>query len=210
MKKTFVTGLATLLPIAITFFILRFIVDLLTTPFLSLAEQGLQLFSPVFSLKNHLLLVGIASKILILLFLVLLIFLLGIIGEKVFLFFIRKIFFRIPLIKTIYSFIQGLTSVFVKKNQKFFKKTVLLPFPHLRAKVVGLLSGPLSKNISPNTSETLQTVFIPTAPHPISGFLLLIKEEELIETDIKTEEVFKFLVSCGVYDPEPHPPFTEK
>ena len=39
MKKTFLAGLATLLPIAITFFVILFIVDFLTAPFVGVIEE---------------------------------------------------------------------------------------------------------------------------------------------------------------------------
>ena len=50
--------------------------------------------------------------------------------------------------------------------------------------------------------ENLQTVFVPTSPHPVSGFLMMYDDNEVQKTDIETEDLFKFLLSCGMYHPE--------
>ena len=66
---------------------------------------------------------------------------------------------------------------------------------------MGLLSGPSPKEID-KKKKNLEAVFVPTAPHPVSGFLLMYNKNEINKTDIDTEDLFKFLLSCGIYSPE--------
>jgi uncharacterized membrane protein len=42
---------------------------------------------------------------------------------------------------------------------------------------------------------------MPTAPHPISGFLFLVPEKDVYKIDMTNEEALKFLVSCGMIHP---------
>jgi uncharacterized membrane protein len=44
-------------------------------------------------------------------------------------------------------------------------------------------------------------VFVPTAIHPTSGFLLMTKKDKIHQTDLTTEEVFKCLISAGLFIP---------
>jgi uncharacterized membrane protein len=47
----------------------------------------------------------------------------------------------------------------------------------------------------------LVAVFVPTTPNPTSGFLIAYEEKDLIYLDIKIEDAFKCILSCGVLLP---------
>lgn len=209
MKRAFFTGLAILLPIAITLFIIKFLVDFFTDPFTGIVEEALNFFAPnVFDPKKHRIILLLVSKILIIVFLAALIILLGFIGKRlIFRAVVKKtqlLMLRIPFVKTIFRVSMDITSMFFEKKEKLFKKTVLAPFPHLKAESIGLVTGKFPKQLLYQERSLekpdLYSVFVPTAPHPISGFLLLMEENECKEMNVNAENVFKFLVSCGIYD----------
>lgn len=50
--------------------------------------------------------------------------------------------------------------------------------------------------------ESLVNVFIPTTPNPTSGFLLMVKEEDIYKLNMSVEEAIKFIVSGGILSPE--------
>lgn len=90
-----------------------------------------------------------------------------------------------------------------KEDQKIFKKSVLIKFPHSKATAMGLLAEEAPECVKLALSdEELKTIFVPTSPHPISGFLLICQNRDIKEIDISTEDVFKFLISCGIYQPK--------
>ncbi|NGX50224.1 MAG: hypothetical protein K1060chlam2_00065 [Chlamydiae bacterium] len=205
MKKTFLAGLAILLPIAVTFFIIFFIVDFVTAPFVGIVEDLITEHGATELAEHHYYLLLFISRIIVLILCFLFVLLLGFFGRRIFFsWFINltdRIFYKIPIIKTIYKISREVSNSFLKKgDETLFKGTVAVPFPHTRSEAFGLLSGTPPKAVT-EKKEGLQTVFIPTAPHPISGFLLMYKEEEIKHTDIETEELLKFLLSCGVYKP---------
>lgn len=209
MKKYLLTGLIFLLPIAITFWIFHFIFDLLTTPFIGLIQDALNamgMFAPM-----HPWLLFLCR--LIVLFLVIgLIILLGFVAQRIFFnWFVnltQKIFLKIPIIKTVYKMSHEVIKSLFSPGVKPFKKTVLMDFPNGDSKALGFYTSDIPKtmvDLDERDETHLQSVFLPTAPHPISGFLLITSRSKLKDVDISTEDVFKILVSCGTYQPEPSP-----
>lgn len=205
MKKTFLAGLATLLPITITIVVVVFFVDILTAPFAGTVEDIITEHGAFELAERHKYLLIFISRIIVLVFFFFLILILGFFGRKIafswFINFAHKVFYKIPIIKTIYKLSREVSaSVFSEKKEKIFKGTVSVPFPHDRTRALGLLSGTPPK-VCTEKNKNLQSVFIPTAPHPISGFLVMYDEEEVKHVDVETEDLFKFLLSCGIYHP---------
>lgn len=205
MKKTFLAGLAILLPIAITLFVVFFIVDFLTAPFVGIVEDFITNHGITKLASYHKYLLLLASRVIVLILFLTLVFILGILGRKLFFsWFINlthHIFYKIPIIKTIYKVTLEISnSVFSDKKRALFKGTVAVPFPNSKVKALGLLSGNPPGEVT-EKKEKLQTVFVPTSPHPISGFLMMYEPQEIQKTDIETEDLFKFLLSCGMYHP---------
>jgi uncharacterized membrane protein len=53
-------------------------------------------------------------------------------------------------------------------------------------------------------------VFISTAPHPMSGYLLFVPKEMAHHVDVSVEDAFKYLISCGVIHPGESNPSNER
>lgn len=207
MKKFFLTGLVILAPFALTIIIVIYLFDLLTAPFVGFAQYFLTTIagespSGFFAHKD---LIFFISRIIALITLFFLILLLGFIGRKFFfntiLHWTNTLFLRIPFVKNVYRISKDVTKAFFAQTGKTFKKTVLLPFPHKNTHTIGFVTGNVPLPIKNLLKNTDVAVFVPTAPHPFSGFIVLSSNQELLEVDITTEEAFKFLVSCGVVMP---------
>ncbi|MBM3201925.1 MAG: DUF502 domain-containing protein [Chlamydiae bacterium] len=210
MKKYFFTGLIVLLPVTITMAVFLFLLDVLTTPFLGYMEMFLEFINQFlpFEVGDHKQLFIFLSKILVLATLFVIVLLLGFMGQKLFFHWIVKkinhLFLRIPLFKTIFKVIHDIVTAVFADRQKFFEKIVIAPFPFDGAKMVGLVPGdaPESAQVPGASPEKrLKTCFLPTAPHPFSGFLLLLEDSLLENLDVNLEEVLKFIISCGIYQP---------
>jgi len=210
MKKTFIAGLATLLPITITVVIVVFFIDLLTAPFTGLVEEMITYYGGEVAEVHHYLLV-VVSRLVVLFLFVILILILGVLGRRIFFSYLMKltnrVLTKIPIVKTIYRISRDITkNVFSEEKKTLFKSTVLVPFPHTKTHALGLLSGDPPAEVSANKDTrirdtNLQSIFVPTAPHPISGFLLMYSDKEVKTVDIETEDLFKFLFSCGIFQP---------
>lgn len=215
MKKYLLTGLILLLPIVLTYLVIRFLFDLFTTPFLNIVNDFLHWASHNVPITPSPGMDLFISRLLALILLTLVIFFLGIVARWFFfknLFgWTHKILSKIPLIKTVYQVSKDCVSALISTDgKKAFKKTLLFPFPSFSTFGLGLEAGEVAKEIQEKVKEPLVSVFAPTAPHPIGGFLLLIPKKDLHYIDMTNEEAFKYLVSCGLIQPEERDPHGRK
>ena len=135
MKKDLTAGLIILLPIVLTIVVVVWLFDLMTEPFMGIIEKLIVAYekSEGIDISNHDVLVAVISRMVILIVLFLLIWALGFIARKFFfhhfIAFSKRIFTKIPFIKTVYTLTYEVTHALLKEGEKTFKQTVLIPFP---------------------------------------------------------------------------------
>ncbi len=204
MKKYFLTGLVTLLPLATTVWIVQFLVNFLTKPFIgvvTLLTYRLPIHSPQM-VRN-------ISQLFILIGLFFLIFFLGFVARR---FFFNQLIrlgdqflTKIPLVNKVYKTSKEIVNSIFGAKERSFKQVVMLPFPAKGSYCLGLIAKEAPQTCSDTEKEELISVFIPTTPNPSTGFLFMCKKSELIYLTMKTEEAIKYVVSCGVIQPEREP-----
>jgi len=209
MKKHLITGLVILLPIALTLLVLVFLMDLLTAPFLGIVHGILTfLGSNILYLQNHQIILLFLSRIIVLLLLFVLILVLGYLGNKIFFNWLLQKFHRImltiPFIKKIYKSIRDLIKTFFSEKGSIFESSVVVNFPFEHIYMMGFQSESVPSKVTDRVPELKngKTVFVPTAIHPTSGFLVMMKEDKIHPTEMTTEEVLKFLISAGLFVPK--------
>ncbi len=203
MKKLFLTGLAILLPVVVTIIVIGFIVNILTAPFLGVVEGILIHYDLLdhkflfFSGKQVLLL---SSKILILLGLVASTLLIGFVARFFFVHYLFRfgdyLIHKIPLINKIYKATQDVVHTLFNKEKTSFSQVVLVPFPHSNSYCIGLITSNLAT--TGLHKDEFISVFVPGTPNPTMGFVLLFKQDQMINVDMGVDDAFKFIVSCGV------------
>ena len=203
MKKYLLTGLIILCPMMITVWIVNWIFDFITLPFIGLIQRFISHFGLVPNLHPFLI---FALRICMLVGIFAFILMLGFAGHKLLLKWLvslaDKIFLKTPIVKTIYRFVTEIVKPILSPGTKPFKRAVAMRFPTQNSIAIGLETGEAPNCINKGSPVKLKTVFMPTAPHPISGFLLMTEDANLKEIDISIEDVFKILVSCGNYHPD--------
>lgn len=194
VRKYFVTGLVVLLPLALTYWIISFILGVLTDPFTGIATGALRLLG----IQSQEVL-NIVGKLLALIMLFGLIISIGAIGRYFFFKYLLQlgdaILHRIPVVSAVYKTSQDLIQSVFKQDSTSFKQVVFVQFPHPGAMVVGLVTQ----------EESLDgriAVFVPTTPNPTTGFLLMYRKEDVIPLDMKVDEALRYIISCGVLMPQ--------
>jgi uncharacterized membrane protein len=209
VKKSFLTGLIILLPVAITIAVVGFLINFFTSPFVS----GVTAFLKDFHIADngilfltHEQVIVYLSKTLILICLIIVIFLLGMLTRWVLIRSILnlwdKLLHKIPVVRTVYKTTQEIIKNMFMSDKTAFKQVVLVPFPRKDMYVLGIITGNAPTACSKTMGSTLISVLIPTTPNPTTGFLLMYKPEELIHIDMKPDEAIKYIVSCGVLVPD--------
>ena len=201
MKKYFLTGLVILLPVALTIAIVGFLVNFFTAPFVEIvtaslqkihiAERGFLFLSPERAIQY-------LSKLFILVCLFFVIVVLGMLARWVLMRSLLNLWDRllqkIPMVSTMHITTKEIIKTFFSSSTSAFKQVVMVPFPQKGVYAIGLISGG-------SLGSSLISVLVPTTPNPTSGFLLMYKKEDLIYLDMKPEEAFKYILSCGTLPP---------
>jgi uncharacterized membrane protein len=204
MKRYFLTGLATLLPLAVTIYVVQFFVNFLTSPFLGIVTKLLEkiwFFGAV-----PIPVARIISQILILMGLFGFTILLGAIARW---FFIKTLIWmgdgvlrKIPFLNKVYKTSKDIIEILFASKKNSFKQVVMVRFPNQNCYSLGLISSEAPDTLAKHSPEELVSVFLPTTPNPTTGFLIVSPRSQLILLDMKTDEAIKYVLSCGVIQPK--------
>jgi uncharacterized membrane protein len=140
-----------------------------------------------------------------LLLLVVLVILVGVIGDQMI---GRGLFERlerrieqIPLVQSIYLTLKGMTDL-VNFRSRFGHSTVVaFPFPRDGCWALGFVMGMAPVSLQVDRAQTLMMVFVPTAIHPFTGYLAFIPDTALKPINLPVEEAMKMEFSAGFYSP---------
>jgi uncharacterized membrane protein len=109
----------------------------------------------------------------------------------------EKLVYRVPLVRILYSSIKQLVENFSSNGKNNFLQVVLVEYPRK-----GVLSlSFVTSELCDKAGRKMLTLLIPTAPNPLSGYIIVVPEEEVVRTDIKIDAAMKMMISCGVILP---------
>jgi uncharacterized membrane protein len=110
----------------------------------------------------------------------------------------REALERLPIVRTIYSPVRKLMETMTSPDSAGFKEVVLFEYPRKGTWTLGFLAGdvPFEDGRTPAHS-----IFVPTAPNPTTGFMLIVPREEIQSTSLSIEAAFQMIVSAGVAVP---------
>jgi uncharacterized membrane protein len=211
IKRYFLTGLALLLPIVVTIWIIIFFINILTRPFQQFAAEILRYYGLLdrsFLFLSSEQFLQLISKGLVILAIVAVTILVGFL-TRVFIanYCIRlgdKIMHRIPIINKIYKAVQDVVQTLLEKKRQSFTQVVLVPFPHKGSYSIGMVTRECLDEDSDEEHAGLISVFVPATPNPTMGFMLFFKREQLLFVDMKVEDALRTIISCGVIYTKPN------
>ena len=195
IKGVFLTGIAAIIPVGVTFYILYLIIGMMN----KLVKIIPARFHPDQILPFHLPGLGIIITLI-------LIFTVGLVtksylGKKLVSLGERMVG-KIPLVRGIYNALKQLVdAVFSDKGQSF-KKAVLIEYPREGLYSIAFVTGVSRGEVQVKTAQKCVNVFVPTTPNPTSGFYIMVPESDAIGLDMSVEEAFTLIISGGIVSPE--------
>ena len=190
-KKYFSAGLLFWIPLAITVWILNMIVDF--------GDHLLDLLPPTWRLGIDFPGFGLILGFCLILATGLVVA--NILGQKLVQLW-ESLLEKIPVVRPSYSGVKQIANTLLSQQERSFEKAVLIQFPQPGQWTLGLIVKSVDKNLSDMmTGEPMLTVFVPTAPNPTSGYVVMVRQSDIQETDLSVDEAFKFHVSLGVVSP---------
>jgi uncharacterized membrane protein len=190
LRNYFLTGLAVILPAAVTAYILWKIFAFVDGFAGKLVAQLTPYRIPGF---------GIAVTIVLILLVG--IFATNVIGRRLLLFW-EELVYRIPLVNTLYRTAKEIVETFGEGRKQVFRQVVLVQFPRPGSWAVGFLVGETGEVIRNAAGRELVKVVVPHVPVPMSGFLIFLPRDEVIFLDIPVEEGLRLIVSTGIIEPK--------
>jgi len=197
LRRHFLLGLATVLPVGLTLFVLWFIISSLGKIFRPLLvwQPWIGKLPPaIITIIGFLLalvaitLIGATAS--------------GFIGRRL-VTWLDRLMQQLPLVRSIYSSARQLTeAVFIKRSS--LRKTVIVQYPRKGMFAIGFITSEEPLELTDNRKAYL--VFFPTAPNPTSGWLAIVPEQDITETSLSIEEGLKFVVSGGLVRAADFPP----
>jgi len=185
MRRFFLAGLLVVVPIILTFLILRLLfrtVDGLLAP---LVTELIGRELPGVGLLATIVIVFLAGF-----------FISSVFGSRLYSLG-EMLFIKTPLVRTVYGGAKQLMEGMFSQGGKAFKQAVLVEFPHKGVWVVAFVGGEIQI-----AGKAFLAVFVPSTPTPFTGFVANYLPEEVVPLPISIEEALKFVVSGGIVVPE--------
>jgi len=185
IRRRIVTGLLFLLPVAITYLVLRFLFNTVD----GILQPG---FEAIFGEKMPGL--GLVAIIII-------VYLVGLLGSNIlgrwFARIIHGIFVKTPIVNIIYTSAKQLIDSFSGTKTTGFKRVVIVEYPRKNVWTIGFLTG----MVKDENDMHKAIVYIPTAPTPQSGWMLIYPAEDVYDTDLSVNEALRMVLSGGIISP---------
>lgn len=106
---------------------------------------------------------------------------------------------RIPVVGKIYTVANQATEAISTPMSKQYSRVVFLDWPREGVRAMGLVTG---QYYVPAEDRIMLAIYIATVPNPTSGMLAIIPEDDVIETDISVENAMKIIFSGGIVLPD--------
>ena len=205
VQKLFITGLLTLLPIWLTWVVIKFVfvllsdiskpwVEPLSHRIAATFPQSLGWFNGLW-VQNSIAMVAT-------LFVILAVGALTrrVVGQRLLRWF-EALIARVPLANVIYTSARKLLDMLETKPGST-QRVVLIDFPHRDMKSVGLVTRVIREE---GSGRELAAVYVPTTPNPTSGYLEIVPVELLTPTDWTVDQAMSFIISGGAVAPDAMP-----
>lgn len=194
IRKWLLAGLLVIVPVAITIWVLDWVVSTLDQTLLILPAE----WHPDKLLGFHIPGFGVLLALVILL----------VVGATATNFFGKKLvdwsnalLHRIPVVRSIYSGVKQVSDTLFSENGNAFRKAVLLQWPREGVWTIGFVTGVPGGDVVNYLRDDYLSVYVPTTPNPTGGYFVMLKKSDCVELKINVDEALKYVVSMGVVMP---------
>jgi uncharacterized membrane protein len=195
MKKYFITGLLIWIPLVITIWVLKLVVDVL--------DQSLLLLPVALHTENWL---GVHIPGLGAILTVLIVFITGVFATNFFgaqlVELWHEILHRIPVVNSIYSSVKQISDTLFSSSGQAFRKALLVQWPQEGMWTIAFLTGTPGGGVASHLPPDSVAVYVPTTPNPTGGYFVIIARKNVIELDMSVDQALKYIISMGVVPPQ--------
>ncbi len=194
LRKWLFAGLLVVLPVAITAWVIQWIVGTLdqTLLILPVAWHPDRLFGihipglGVVLALGILLLVGAVTS--------------NFIGRRL-LAWSDRLMNRIPVVRSIYSGVKQVSDTLFSESGNAFRTAVLVQWPRPDVWTIGFVTGAPGGDVANHLPGDFLSVYVPTTPNPTGGYFVMLRKSDCIELRMSVDEALRYVISMGVVVP---------
>jgi uncharacterized membrane protein len=210
VRKYIIAGLLLWLPLAITVWVLLWVLGLMDGVFVALVA-GAKVVLPESAdrVLDHLTHVpGLSIVVMVAGLLLSGVFVTNVIGQWA----VRqwdRLMSHIPIVKSIYSSVKQVSDTLFSSNGNAFREAVLVQYPHAGSWTIAFVTGRPGGEVADRLDGEHLSLYVPTTPNPTSGFLLMVARHDVRPLAMSVDEALKYIISMGVVAPGAHPPLPD-
>ncbi len=202
IRNRVIAGLFVILPLFITFFVIKWLYDLLYK--VAIGPITKVLISRWFGADHQdlpFVVEQVAVPFVALALVACLLYIVGMFFNSRLHRFVNWFLNNVPGVNMIYSIVNNVFDA-VQRSQfgaDEFKRVVLVEFPHPGMKAPAFVTSE-TKDLT--TGQNILCVYVPTTPVPTSGYMLMVPESSVVPLDWDLQETLQAIVSGGITAPK--------
>ena len=207
MKKYIIAGLLVWLPLAITIWVLLWLLGIMDGVFswmLTLGQTVLPINADA-SFESLRRVPGLGVLVMVAVLLVTGVFVTNIFGQ----WWVKqwdRLLGRIPIVKSIYSSVKQVSDTLFSTGGNAFREAVLVQYPHQGSWTIAFVTGKPGGEVAAHLDGEHVSLYVPTTPNPTSGFFLMMPRANVRPLQMSVDEALKYIISMGVVVPPPPAP----
>jgi uncharacterized membrane protein len=195
MKKYLITGLLIWIPLVITIWVLKLVVDVL--------DQSLLLLPTAFQTENwigiHI--PGLGAILTVVIVLATGVFATNFFGAQLVELW-HEILHRIPVVNSIYSSVKQISDTLFSSSGQAFRKALLVQWPNEGMWTIAFLTGAPGGGVAEHLPPDCVAVYVPTTPNPTGGYFVIVARKDVVELEMSVDQALKYIISMGVVPPQ--------
>jgi len=194
VRKYLITGLLIWIPLVITLWVLKLIVETL--------DQSLLLLPPEWRTESFLgyHVPGLGVILTLVIVFVTGVFATNFLGARLVMLW-HAVLNRIPVVNSIYSSVKQISDTLFSSSGQAFRKALLVQWPRQGTWTIAFLTGVPGGDVVNHLKGDFVSVYVPTTPNPTSGYFAMLRRDDVIELDMTVDEALKYIISMGVVAP---------
>ena len=202
MKKYLLAGLLVWLPLAITIWVLSWLLGAMNGVFEAVlgATQTVLPVATHANIERLRQIPGLGALLMLLGLLLTGVFAANIFGQ----FWLRqwdRLMGKIPIVKSIYNSVKQVSDTLFSTNGNAFREAVLVQYPRQGSWTIAFVTGKPGGEVAAHLPGEFVSVYVPTTPNPTSGFFLMMPRADVVELKMSVDEALKYVISMGVVAP---------
>ena len=202
MKKYILAGLLVWLPLAITIWVLLWVVGVLDGVFRWLLKAAAAVLPAGMDGLLHGLaeIPGLGVLLLLVSMLLTGVFVANVFGRW-WLAQWDRILSNIPIVKSIYTSVKQVSDTLFSSSGQAFREAVLVQYPREGSWTIAFVTGKPGGEVAEQLPGEMLSLYVPTTPNPTSGFFLMVPRADVRPLAMSVDEALKYVISMGVVAP---------